>query len=304
MIPITVSVGRTADLLTPGAYGADAVLRVYRADTVDGEYTPVDAVTLQTGRSEYVVWDALGGPTTWYRSRIEAADGSKPSDYSRAFQAGQTSTYADVEDLEALLPPSTRERDRAHLEDLLVRATAYVTAKGERDFRRPVGDVDETFLLSLAGATRTVRLPSGMGAVASVEYATATGGSFTTLDPSAYVLAESRSGSGYFDRLTLTDVAPISSFVPGQSVVRVVARRGEVPEIIRAGTLALARMMYATEATPNGAPKAQPILAGALPLETEAAISWAQGLTARSARTGRSVRSVRLSSAAARPFPW
>lgn len=298
MIPVTVVVSRVDELLTPSAFGPNAVIRLVRSDAVDGDYVDAGSAVLQSSRTDYTVWDPFGGPSDWYKSRIESADGSNPSEYSAAFQAGTLSAYADVDDLLAVLPPTKADRDINHLADILRRASDYIYVKGRRDFGRHPSTLtgSEVRVFPIRIAAPSVLILPGIVRLDLVEYAAGTGHPFTALAATDWTIRESRPSTGYFDRLLLTDVAPISLFPAGQDVLRLTGVFGwaEVPGIVRNGTIALARLIYAAEATAAGAPKAAPVLDSALPLETAAAIEWALHLEVPMSATSRRVVSAQL----------
>lgn len=280
-------------------YGAGAKVHLERGTTSTGPFTEVDDQVIVANRDQYVFPDPDGNTASWYRSYLTKADDTSPSEYSAAFQPATPLAYASIEDLAELLPRTSGTRNNNLLSDILVRATAFMTARCKRDFFRHPTTGTETQLYDVSAGTRLLRIPGGLVSVSLVEYATATGGAFTALPADAWILGESVPGSGFYDRIVLTDISPILAFYPGRGVLRLTKVGGYagIPDIIQSGTLALARLMYATEATPNGQPKAQPTLDQNLPLETVTAIEWATGQVTAAGAKARGIRSVRMSTA-------
>lgn len=185
--------------------------------------------------------------------------------------------YATNSDLLLLLPPSSTTRDTSLVTDILVRASAYIDSRCERDFN---SHGPETRIVR-ADYGPTLDVSDGIVALTLVEYATAFGGTWAALgaENTDWYL-DWLDGGSYF-RVSLPSNGSIASWYSGPRMARLTGTFGfpAVPELIRGGTLALAREMFA--ALP-GRPGAGEVDADGiprwLPAETYQAIKWGRAL--------------------------
>jgi len=91
---LKLTVENPDEIRNAGAYDTDALMRVQSSATETGTFadltgtgsTPTVAVVAAT--RSYTAYDPNGTSSTWYRTRFENAAGTRLSDWSAAFQAG------------------------------------------------------------------------------------------------------------------------------------------------------------------------------------------------------------------------
>ena len=289
MIRVDVLVSNAETLLSADAYGAGALLRLERANAEAGPFTEIDTSPLVSGTDSYSFWDATGSSAHWYQSRVSNSGGTNFSSYSDPFRSTARAAYADVDDLEEMLPDVTN-RDRNWLYDRLVDASNFIDAECGRDFyRHPQVDGTETRVVRTYRGDKLV-VDAGIVSLSTVSYAATFGDPWTLLgaENTDWYLAdpvEARSGDGtelttyYSVMLPTTAVLTNWYTVPRGAQLTGVFGWQEVPGIIKAGTLALARSYVSQRLTGGGAPSGDVEFGSGfnvvpLPTETYRAIGW------------------------------
>lgn len=288
MIRVDLSINNVTRLVGTDAYGDDALWRLESATSEDGTYAEIATDDLVAGTNLYSFWDPNGTNATWYRFRVSTGTPAVAGDYSAysdAYRATALAAYADVDDLMELLPDSPDDTALNWLAGLLVSASSVIDRRSGRQFYRiPQVSGTVTRLYDGDGTNRIV-IPEGIVSVTSLEIATTTGQAFITQDASDYFLepAHPEAGDSYYI-VEITDLILASSFMRfprGKRNVRVVGVLGYDPaiEIIRLGTLALAREMYALSPTGRGsasgaAGQGSIAVPDLLPRATYDAIQW------------------------------
>lgn len=86
---LSITVENAAELLNTDYLGAGALGRVER-DTTSAFSAPTEVTTfaLVAGTRVYTVYDLAGAVSSWYRVRFSKSNGTSPSAYGPAFQAG------------------------------------------------------------------------------------------------------------------------------------------------------------------------------------------------------------------------
>lgn len=140
-VVVTNPAGQIADL------GAGALLRLERGAAELGPFTEFATVALSSTVNVYDLWDPAGDETSWYQVRYSKADGTSPTAYEDAFQAGPQS-FASRSDLLRALRMQTAD---ARFLDRAAAALADTTRDLIRElgysyFRQPLaGTEDVTF---------------------------------------------------------------------------------------------------------------------------------------------------------------
>lgn len=282
MQPVNLQVNDATSLLA--LYGADAVLQVERASALAGAYTLRGTVALVAGTDWYTYADPTGTASDWYRIRTASKDGSLLSEYSTPVQAGAPLAYASVEDLLEMLPRVSGDRDRNPLLDALVRASAVIDARCERDFYRHPAFGTEVRTYDVRGDGRQLVERQGIVSVSGVEVATQTGATYASLASTYWRLRPTVPApwEPYWQlELIEPTLAPLAYFWPGLDTVRLTGAFGlpAIPPIIRAGCLALAREIVATTLSIGGSPRGDWGNPNALlPAETYVAVQWGKAL--------------------------
>lgn len=264
-------------------YGAGALIRLERASSASGPWVEVATEPVVADVNGYTIWDSGGSSGNWYRSRVSDAALTTFSAYEAPFQVGTRLAYAEVEDLVELLPRVQAPRDENMLRDTLRRASAVIDARTGHDWHRhPNVSGTETRYYSVSRSGWWLDIPEGVVSVSELAIASWTGADYAVVDPATYFLhPRDRDYSRPFYGLALSPRSSAIVFYPGEAVVRITGVFGwpEVPEIIRSGTLALARQMVGETLTPGGAPRGEyDNPSTMLPTETYAAVRWAAGI--------------------------
>lgn len=289
MIRVDLNVNNAADLLDTAAYGAGAKVRLERATSEAGVYSEVTTLALVAGTDSYTYWDGTGTPASWYRSRVSDTGGVSFSAYSDPFRSTAIVAYAEVDDLEEMLP-TVAGRDRNWLYDRLVDATNYINAECGRDFfRHPQVDGTETRVVRTYRGDRII-VNAGIVSLSAVAYAPTFGDPFTPLgaeftdwyldDPMEARSADGTELTTYYS-LRLPESGSITNWytTPRGAQLTGVFGWQEVPGIIRAGTLSLARQFVSQRLTVGGSPGGDVEFGSGfnvvpLPTETYRAIAW------------------------------
>lgn len=243
-VPVNLTVP-AAELLSVGAYGAGALIRLERAAVEAGPFTEHATQALVAGIDSYVFWDDAAS-TSWYRARFSDAAGTKFSGYGNVFQVGTQTAYATLADLREYLGLPNSRQDNLLL-DLLDDATAWLTERcGRSFFRSPQVTGTEARTFSIDGSSRTLTVD--LVSVTLVEAAAGTGQAYATIAATDYELQPNNPDPGWpYEDLVLNDVATrYQAWPTGFRTVRITGVFGwpEVPGLIRRATLDLAREMF------------------------------------------------------------
>ena len=169
------------------------------------------------------------------------------------------------------------------LRDALRRASSVIDARAKRTFYRdPQVSGTETRLYSVNQATGRLDIPEGIVSVAMIRVRRWTNDdTWTVLDPTTYFLVGAKNGGPSWSIRLTSRTSTWALFLPGYEVVEVTGVFGwpTVPEIVRAGTLALAREMVGDALTHGGTPSGDWENPNALlPTETYTAIRWGSSM--------------------------
>lgn len=269
-MPVTLKVAVDAVDDKIRDYGTGAKLNWARDNTSPiGTFADASgATTLVSGQTMYEIFDSTGAEGHYYRTRIGNSAGTLFSDWSSVFQGGQLTAYATVDALREYLALPDDSRDNV-LADLLRRASAWIDAETGRDFyRHPPVMGTEPRTYNIASATDVIL--DDIVSIATVEYATGTGGTYTALASTDWVLFPSYVNGVPYTGVRLSDVGTLSSWSAGYATVRITGVFGfaTVPTMIELATLDLARELY--QQSVGG--RAVGIEFGRLPPSTQAAI--------------------------------
>jgi hypothetical protein len=237
---VKITVENPDEILNAGAYGANSIVRLQTAATEVGAFADVagtgstPTVPIVTLIRAYTGYDPNGIATSWYRTRYENVGGTRVSDWSAAFQAdGEEAGYIcslyDVKQRLAIAAMDTTD-DETLIDYISAVTNLVVTHTGRRFVRSPLAG-SSTFLLDVKRPTKTLWVPGGIAALALVEVATQTGGSYGALAPTDWFLRPRVTDSDYVGaatRIELIDlpVGGLPLFYPGYDVVRLTGALG------------------------------------------------------------------------------
>ena len=202
------------------------MIRLQSSATQAGVYADVTGtgstptLALAAGTYNYPAYDPGGASTTFYKTRFENAGATRLSDWSTVFQVGTggyTSLYNVKQDLDKL--PSDATADELLL-DYISEATDYIRGYTSRDFDTTSGVF--TFDGYAIYGGRRLLVPRGVQSISLLEVAATTGGSFTTVSASAYVLrptVQERTPGWPATEVWLVDTSP-SLFYAGYDNIR------------------------------------------------------------------------------------
>lgn len=202
------------ELLTTGAYGAGALIRIERSTTQGGTYAEVGTVALVSGTTLYTYYDQSAPAGSWYRTRYSNAANNNRSEYSAEFQAAtEPDIYGLLYDVKQRLGKAPT--DTADDEELLQHGTQVAGFMDSR-MGRHIGPAPETSItLDGAGATKEGRcllVPRGVRSLSSVTVALSTGDTPQPLTIAGNVLlrpvAAERQPGWPATQLWLSDIAP------------------------------------------------------------------------------------------------
>lgn len=242
---IRVNVDAPDDKITE--FGAGAKLYWARDNaSATGAFTDASGnVTLVSTQTQYEIIDATGAVGHYYRTRVGNTGGTSFDEWAPVFRAGASSAYATLDALREYVNIPNTSQDNL-LSDLLVDASGYLDAKCERDFYRHP-QVTGTEVRTFDGTGRrylNVRL--GIVSLTEVAVATQTGGTFTSLSASDWLLGPTDRSEGWTATQVLLSNTGSGYFYPGFNTVRLTGVFGwsEPPAMIRKATLDLAREWY------------------------------------------------------------
>ncbi|MHB8459114.1 MAG: hypothetical protein ACYDAK_05320 [Candidatus Limnocylindrales bacterium] len=278
MIRVDVWLPDPASVLSAGAFGAGALIRLESGPAETGPFAEITTIAVVGTTVEYTFWDTAGDNTTWYRWRVSKSDATLPSPYSDPFPGTSPTanvlptSYADLGRLLTLFSkaarPTTPEK-LTRLSELLSVATDQVIQEcGGRDyFRHPAtgtavwtldgdgsdvlhiheGLVSLTLLeLSFDGGFTFVPVngPAGMPAVRS---------DYLLTGDSPYSLEPIPAGEPYF-HIKMTGFGQYVNFVPTVSAARLTGVGGwpAFPPSLVEGTAQRARQLAYAEGSYSG----------------------------------------------------
>lgn len=228
------------NVLNAGAYGAGAVIRLESAAVEGGPYADVTGTgstpttPIVAGVNAYTAFDPNGASTTWYQTRIENALGTRLSEWSDPFQVSIAGSdlicsLASVKRRLKIEPTDTSKDD--DLIEIIGEVTDEIVGYTQQNFIRLPSSGSETFYFDVDVANGAIVIPGGIASVTSVEVAgvsqPSTGGTYTTVDPSAWGLRPSIRRAGYpYTEILLSDVGDVPSFYRGQNTARIVGALG------------------------------------------------------------------------------
>jgi hypothetical protein len=275
---IRVNVDNPDDKITE--FSAGAKLYWARDNTsATGLFTDATGNTLLiAGQTQYEIIDATGATGHYYRTRIGNTGGTAFDDWAPVFQAGASTAYATLDALREYVNVPNTSQDNL-LSDLLVDASGYLDAQCGRDFyRHPQVSGTEIRTFDGTGTSR-LRVRAGIVSLTTVEIATQTGGTFTALGATAWMLDPSdKSDTETYGTVQLTGLGT-PYFAPGYGTVRLTGVFGWAapPAMIRKATLDLAREWY-RQGPGGGGPVGvnqfgTPIFGAGMPLSVKQAIA-------------------------------
>lgn len=126
------------------ALGAGALLRLERASSEAGTYAEFATVALASSVNVYDVWDPSGDQTSWYKVRFSKADGTSPTSYSAAFQAGEQAYASRTDLLRTMRMTTTDARFLDRATDVLAETTRdLIREVGLSYFRSPLAGTED-----------------------------------------------------------------------------------------------------------------------------------------------------------------
>jgi hypothetical protein len=229
---LKITAENSEELLNAGAYDTGALIRVQSSATQAGTFLDLSGsgstptLPLVAGTRSYTAYDPAGTSTTWYRSRFENAAASRVSDWSTAFQpgaGGYCNLYDVKQDLDKVAADTTADE---LLLDYIREITDYIRGFTGREFATESGTFTFDGIAAMNGG-KYLSIPRGVQSISLLEAAANTGGSFTTIPSSAYVLrptVQERTPGWPATELWLTDNyvgSSYSTFPRGYDNIRV-----------------------------------------------------------------------------------
>lgn len=124
--------------------GAGALLRLERASSEAGSYAEFATLVLAANVNVYDIWDPAGDATSWYKARFTKADGTSPTAYSAAFQAGEQAYASRTDLLRAFRTTTADSRFLDRASDVLTEVTRDLTREvGFSYFRSPLAGTED-----------------------------------------------------------------------------------------------------------------------------------------------------------------
>lgn len=234
--PVKLTVENPDELLNPGAYGANAVIRLQWSATEGGAYVDVSgtgstpATPIVTQITSYTAYDPNGTSTTWYRSRYENAGGTRLSDWSSVFQTAPEGSglLASVNDLrQRLAGDQTDQTQDENLLEWLRQVTSFIHTRTGRVFTPDPVTVYTHDGNEALENRRCLPIPNGVQSISLLEIAPYTGAAFVTIPASEYFLrptVQDRMPGWPATELWMTDIPSSANavpyFMPGMANVR------------------------------------------------------------------------------------
>lgn len=233
------------EVLTTGAFGAGALVRIERATSSDGTYTEAGTVAVVAGQTSATFYDTAGTTASWYRYRYSNAGNTLLSEYSAPAQATSVG-YTTVGDVKAYLGAGTAA---GTADPLIASIVAEVNDWLDGRLGRhvgPGGSATRTF-----DGTGSYRLfiRDGIQAVYAMTLADGTNGATTAIAATDYYLdppdGSRRPGEpAHFVTLSPDPAGPYSRFPIGKRTVSITGEWGW-PAIPRALEAVATRMAVA-----------------------------------------------------------
>lgn len=217
-------------LLNAGMYGAGAIVRLQSCATETGVYVNESSAALVTAVRSYVMYDADGLSTTWYRTRYENSGGTVTSDWSPVFQVGgeEAGYLCSLEDVRQRIVglASTNTGPNEDLAEFIRAVSEQIIGYTGREFVGSVADETRTYdvetfqaYLHIAGGIRSV---TTLGIASGDQPDTA--GTYTTT--TSYYLRPLPHERTEGWPATRIDTGSGVYFYPGRSTVQVVGKFG------------------------------------------------------------------------------
>ena len=241
---IRVNVDNPADKITEFSAGA----KLYWArdnSSATGAFTDGSgSVVLDPEITQYEIIDTSGAVGHYYRTRVGNAAGTLFDEWAPVYQAGAISAYATLDALREYVDPPDASQDNL-LSDLLLQASTYIDGQCRRDFYRHP-QVTGTEIRTINGnGRRRLWVKAGIVSLSTVELAELTGGSYTALASTDWILGPDEP-IGSYDWIDLSDQSAYTEWFAGYETVRLTGVFGQasVPADIEKATLDLAREWY------------------------------------------------------------
>ena len=268
MIRVDVWLPDPASVLSAGAFGAGALIRIERAATQTGVYAEVQTLAIVATTVQYPWWDPGGDDTSWYRWRVSDSGGATFSPYSAMFQGTNPAasilplTYASLDRLLALFETRPTQAARlARLGSLLGTATAQLIADaGGRDYFRHPSSGSATWVVDGKG-TDTIHVHEGLVALDLLELSFDGGLTYVPVPATDYTLrgdspwsSEPVPAGEPFFHVRFTGFGRYTVVVPTVRAARLTGARGwpVIPEPLIEGTAQRARQLAFAEGTYSG----------------------------------------------------
>lgn len=233
-----------AELLAwPATEGPINRIQIERSATGGGSgYSNIGSVTLTTGELDYTYYDVNGDASSWYRWYPSNAANTFPTspnrEYSTEIQpgdpgAGLLCSLGDVKQRIGI--KTSDDASDELLTEIIGQVSTDIIGMTGRMFARTPSSGTTTYCEDVACTGRELRLPEGIATATALEVATSsqpdTGGTYTVVPTTEWVLRERSSTSGYIGaatRIVLLDTSS-SVFTMGYNTVRWTGAKGFDP---------------------------------------------------------------------------
>jgi hypothetical protein len=253
-------------LAWPGPEGPINRAQIERSSTGGGVgFTNIGSVTLVAGTLEYTFYDTTGASSDWYRYYFSNAANTYPSssnrEYSPEVQPSEVGAGWLVDPAEAFTRITSnggtlQEAEQEQVSNYVAQVSAWMQgpATNGRKFARSPAQGTKIWTVNVSRMTRRLWFPAGLASLTTVETATQTGGTYTTLASTDWFLEPTPLDYGWtYTRLELSDIGG-SWFYPGYRTVRLMGAEGwpSVPEDIKAIALRLVVAAHRERASSGG----------------------------------------------------
>lgn len=233
-----------ADLLAwPASEGPVNHIQIERSATGGGVgYANIGSVTLVAGQLTYTFYDVNGIASDWYRWYPSNAANTFPTsgnrEYSAELQPGDPGAglLCDLGDVKQRVGiKSTDTKDDEHLLQIMGQVSDDIIAFTGRQLTRVPASGTATYLEDVSVTGRELRIPEGIASVTSLSVATYsqpdTGGTYTTVPTTEWVLRERATTTGYIGAATRIVIIETSGFLfsAGYNTVSWVGAKGFSP---------------------------------------------------------------------------
>jgi hypothetical protein len=259
-----------ADLLAwPGPEGPINRIQIERSTTGGGVgFSNIGSVTVTTGTLEYTFYDTTGLASDWYRWYFSNAANTFPAsanrEYSPEVQPSEVGAGLLVDPAEAFARivsngGTLNEAEQEQVTNYVAQVSAWMQgpATNGRKFARSPASGIKTWTENVPRMTRRLWLPQGLAALTTLEVATQTGGTYTTVPSTDWFLEPTPLPyGGTYTRIELSDIPTGSTgyFYPGYRTVRLTGAEGwpAVPEDLKAIALRLIVAAHRERASSGG----------------------------------------------------